>query len=178
MLAIPDDGFHVDELHIRQPTQDDMPRIAPAFRDPAVGGEAGLPPLSEAELVAFQREQLPAMQESGFLNPFLICEGGTILGGTTLHHLDEGRLRIEIGYWLLPEARGRGVASRAVRRLADHVFSRGLVRLEAVVRPPNEASIRVLERLGFEREGCLRQLLRYGEGRSDAYLYCLLNDVS
>lgn len=176
VLAIPEEGFRVDELHIRPPTSADMPLIAPAFRDPAVGGEAGLPPLSESELITFQREQLPALRASGFLNPFLIVADGSILGGTTLHHFDEGRMRIEVGYWLLPHARGRGVATRAVRCLADHVFARGVVRLEAVVRTPNDASIRVLERLGFEREGLLRQLLRYGNARADAYLYCLLND--
>jgi [ribosomal protein S5]-alanine N-acetyltransferase len=63
-----------------------------------------------------------------------------------------------------------------VRTLADHVFARGVIRLEAVVRPENAPSIAVLERLGFSREGCLRQLLRYGDARADAYLYCLLND--
>jgi [ribosomal protein S5]-alanine N-acetyltransferase len=176
LLAIPADGFRVDELHIRPPRLDDIAAIAPAFLDPAVGGEAGLPPLSEAELRAFTVEQLPAMQESGYLNPFVILADGELIGGTTLHHFDEGRMRVEIGYWLFAHARGRGVAARAVRTLADHVFARGVIRLEAVVRPENAPSIAVLERLGFSREGCLRQLLRYGDARADAYLYCLLND--
>ena len=58
--------------------------------------------------------------------------------------------------------------------LADHVHANGVARLEAVVRPENERSIRVLERLGFTREGTLRQLLRYRGGRADAYIYSLL----
>ena len=43
------------------------------------------------------------MQASGFLQPFVILEGtGKIAGGITLHHYDEQRSRVEVGYWLLP----------------------------------------------------------------------------
>jgi RimJ/RimL family protein N-acetyltransferase len=174
-LTFPRGGFRVDELLIRSPVLEDVAAIAPAFLDPDVGGEAGLPPLTDAELRAFMQHELPAMRASGFLNPFLILEGsGEIAGGITLHHYDEQRSRIEVGYWLLPAGRGRGIATRAVRTLADHVHSNGVARLEAVVRPENERSIRVLERLGFTREGTLRQLLRYRGGRADAYIYSLL----
>ena len=174
-LPFPRGGFRVDELLIRSPVLDDVASIGPAFLDPDVGGEAGLPPLTEAELRAFMQHELPAMQTSGFLNPFVILEGsGKVAGGITLHHYDDQRSRIEVGYWLLPAGRGRGIATRAVRTLADHVHSHGILRLEAVVRPENERSIRVLERLGFTREGTLRQLLRYRGGRADAYIYSLL----
>jgi RimJ/RimL family protein N-acetyltransferase len=161
-LPFPRGGFRVDELLIRPPVLDDVAEIAPAFLDPDVGGEAGLPPLTEQELRAF-------------LNPFVILEGGgSVVGGITLHHFDEQRSRVEVGYWLLTAGRGRGIATRAVRTLADHVHGNGVLRLEAVVRPENERSIRVLERLGFTREGRLRQFLRYREGRADAFIYSLL----
>src|SRR4029079_5220257 len=154
---------------------DDVTAIAPAFLDPDVGGEAGLPPLSDAELRAFMKHQLPAMQASGFLNPFVIlADRGTIVGGITLHHYDEQRSRVEVGYWLRSAGRRLGLATRAVPTLPAHVHSHGILRLEAVVRPENERSIRVLERLGFTREGTLRQLLRYREGRADAHIYSLL----
>ena len=42
---------------------------------------------------------------------------GEILGGGTLHHLDAERAIVEIGYWLFPHARGRGVATRVARLL-------------------------------------------------------------
>src|SRR4029079_8508937 len=100
---------------------DDVTAIAPAFLDPDVGGEAGLPPLSDAELRAFMKHQLPAMQASGFLNPFVIlADRGTIVGGITLHHYDEQRSRVEVGYWLLPAGPGCGIAQRAGRTLPDH----------------------------------------------------------
>jgi RimJ/RimL family protein N-acetyltransferase len=174
-LALPRGGFRVDELLIRSPVLDDVASIAPAFLDPDVGGEAGLPPLTDPELRAFMQRDLPGLQESGFLTPFVILEGsGTIVGGITLHHYDDQRSRIEVGYWLLPGGRGRGIATRAVRTLADHVHRNGVLRLEAVVRPENERSIKVLERLGFTREGRLRQFLRYRDGRADAFIYSLL----
>ena len=174
-LPFPRGGFRVDELLIRPPVLDDVAAIAPAFTDPDVGGEAGLPPLTDAELRSFIQRDLPPMQASGYLHPFVILEGsGRIVGGITLHHYDDQRSRVEVGYWLLPEGRGRGIATRAVRTLADHVHGNGVLRLEAVVRPENERSIRVLERLGFTREGRLRSLLRYAGGRADAFIYSLL----
>ena len=174
-IPFPRRGFRVDELLIRPPVLDDLAAIAPAFLDPDVGGEAGLPPLTEPELRAFMQNELQTMQASGFLLPFVILEGsGTIVGGITLHHYDEQRSRVEVGYWLFPAGRGRGIASRAVRTLAGHVHDNGVLRLEAVVRPENERSIRVLERLGFTREGRLRSLLRYRDGRADAFIYSLL----
>jgi RimJ/RimL family protein N-acetyltransferase len=55
----------------------------------------------------------------------------------------------DLGYWLLPEHRGQGLATRAVLRLARHAFSRdGIVRLQAVVEPWNAPSIGVLARAG------------------------------
>jgi len=174
-LPFPRGGFRVDELLIRPPVLEDVAVIAPAFTDPDVGGEAGLPPLTELELRAFMQRDLPAMQSSGYLSPFVIVDrSGAVVGGITLHHHDDQRSRIEVGYWLLPGGRGRGIATRSVRTLADHVHAHGVLRLEAVVRPENERSIRVLERLGFTREGRLRSFLRYGDGRADAFIYSLL----
>jgi RimJ/RimL family protein N-acetyltransferase len=99
---------------------------------------------------------------------------GSILGGITLRHFDPMRGVIEVGYWLFPEARGRGLATRAVRVVTREAFASGLERIEANVRIGNDASVRVLERAGFTREGVKRRLLRHGDGRVDATLFSLL----
>ena len=65
-------------------------------------------------------------------------------------------------------------ATRSVRAAADHAFANGIFRIEAHVRLGNTASERVLERLGFEREGVRRRLLRHGGERVDATLFSLL----
>ena len=65
--------------------------------------------------------------------------------------------RGEIGYELEADARGRGAATRGVGLLVDWAFRElGMRRVQALVHPDNEASMAVLERLGFEREGLLR----------------------
>jgi RimJ/RimL family protein N-acetyltransferase len=147
--------------------------IAPAFRDPEVGGEAGLPPVDTAALREMLREQLPWMRDRGLLSPYVIedTDAGRILGGANLRLFDPMRDTVELGYWLFVEARGRGVATRAVRTLVEDAHARGIARVEAHVRLGNVPSERVLERAGFEREGVKRKLLRYGGTRVDATLF-------
>jgi RimJ/RimL family protein N-acetyltransferase len=171
------DLVRVDELLLRGPEEDDLAEIAPAFLDPAVGGEAGLPPLDADALRWALREQLPAMRAQGLLAPYVVADdAGRILGGITLHHLDPMRDAVEVGYWLFREARGRGVATRSVGALVEHAFDNGLCRVEAHVRVGNSASERVLERLGFEREGVRRRFLRHEGERVDATIFSRLAD--
>jgi RimJ/RimL family protein N-acetyltransferase len=176
MLPFPETGLPVDELLVRLPRLDDLGTVAPAFQDPEVGGEAGLPPLDEEGLRTFHDEEMPALAESGALLPLLICDGasGEILGGASIGHYDHMRQRVEVGYWLLRDARGRGIATRVARALAEHALANGIERVEAVVRTDNAPSQRVLERAGFTREGVLRALLRHEGGRHDAAIYSLL----
>ena len=178
MISIPPDGLRVDEIVIRLPTHADVAAIAPAFADPAVGGEAGLPPLDEAALHVFIDEELEGLLASGTMVPLLLVDAETdeVLGGGAYHHVDSQRATVEIGYWLLPGARGRGVASRAVRALAEHAFAQKLRRIHAVVRVENSASQRVLERAGFTREGVMRSYLPYAGEWRDATLFSLLSD--
>jgi RimJ/RimL family protein N-acetyltransferase len=164
------------ELLLRLPTEADIPTIAPAFRDPAVGGEAGLPPVDADTLRAMLREQLPMFRARGLLAPYVIedTEAGEILGGANLRLFDPMRDTVELGYWLFVEARGRGVATRTVRALVENSFAGGIIRVEAHVRLDNLPSIRVLERAGFEREGVKRRLLRHGGGRVDAAFFAIV----
>jgi RimJ/RimL family protein N-acetyltransferase len=174
-VRFPRDGLQCGELLLRAATVGDVPFIAPAFLDDSVGGEAGMPRLTASELRAFMDDQLAELQASGRLFPLVIIDGDAIVGGASLNNYEPFRDRVEIGYWLFPQGRGRGVATRAVRGLADHLFQVGVLRVEAVVRPENELSIRVLERAGFTREGLLRSVLRHGDGRADAILFSLLS---
>lgn len=168
----PPDGLRVDELLVREAADGDARDVAPAFGDPAVGGEAGLPPLDEAGIRSFLDREAPLLRSIGYLLPLTIVDaGGTVLGGATLTRHDPLRGRVELGYWLFPEARGRGVATRVVRALAEHAFSTGLVRVDALIRPANTASARVVERAGFQREGRLRSALRHDGRFVDADLY-------
>ncbi len=171
--------LRIDELLLRPASEDDLPVVAPAFQDPAVGPEAGIPPFDEETLRTLMREQLPGMIADGLLCPYVIVDTGTgeLLGGLTLQHFDPMRDSVEVGYWLFVEARGRGVATRAVEAAAEHAFANGIDRVEAHVRVGNVASERVLERAGFTREGVKRRFLRRGVGeKHDATLFARLAD--
>jgi ribosomal-protein-serine acetyltransferase len=178
IFSIPE-RFEIDGPFVaRQVEELDVPVIAPAFRDPGIGGENGMPPFDEAVLRAFLRERLPELRARAVLVPYVIEEtaGGSLHGGITFRHFDPMRGVIEIGYWLFARARGQGLATRSVRAAAREAFATGLWRVEANVRIGNEASERVLERAGFTREGVKRRLLRHGGGRVDATLFSLLAD--
>jgi RimJ/RimL family protein N-acetyltransferase len=178
VYSVPD-RFEIDaQFAARAVEERDVPIIAPAFQDSGVGGEAGMPSLDEDELLTILRERIPALRERGVLFPYVIEDttDGSILGGITLRHFDPMRGVIEVGYWLFANARGRGVATRAVRATAREAFASGLWRIEANVRIGNDASERVLERAGFSREGIKRRLLRHGGERVDATAWALLAD--
>lgn len=97
-----------------------------------------------------------------------------LLGAVTLHG-PEGHLA-EIGYWLAPDARGRGVATRAVRLLTRHAFDvePSLVRIGLRTLRGNDASAHVAERCGFTLEGTLRSLEPVHGALADVVVYSLL----
>ena len=78
----------------------------------------------------------------------------------------------ETGYWVIPRARGRGLAARAVRLVSGWALGdAGLARVQALVEPENEASQRVLRAAGFQSEGVLRSFLDTGGRRADAVVF-------
>lgn len=81
-------------------------------------------------------------------------------------------------YWLMPEGRGRGLATRAAPLLVAWAFcTLRLGRLAAFIEPSNQASRGVLERCGFVQEGFLRQHMTGRDGRRvDTVIYGLLPD--
>ena len=82
----------------------------------------------------------------------------------------------EPGVWILEHRRNEGLAARATRLLCVWALTAdvGIARVQATVEPWNVASQRVLEKLGFQREGLLRAYTSYGGERGDVYLYSLL----
>jgi RimJ/RimL family protein N-acetyltransferase len=92
---------------------------------------------------------------------------GAVLGSCDIRRPEpDDPDRGEIGYLLVPEARGRGAATRAMALLVGWAFRElGMRRVQALVHPDNPASMAVLERLGFQREGLLRSYRPPGEDR-------------
>jgi RimJ/RimL family protein N-acetyltransferase len=106
-----------------------------------------------------------------------IIESDMPVGSVSLTDFDHGNAMLR--YWLLPEDRGRGLATRAARLLVAWAFSTlRLGRLAAFIEPDNQASRGVLERCGFVQEGLLRQHMTGHDGnRVDTLMYGLVPDV-
>ena len=98
-----------------------------------------------------------------------------LIGSVTLFNLDFNHRRAEIGYALGRAHWGKGYMNEALMALLKYAFEvLDLHRIEADVDPRNAASIKTLERLGFQREGYLRERWQtYGEIQ-DAFFYGLL----
>ena len=102
-----------------------------------------------------------------------IVEDGRVVGAMALRTTERGTGRI--GYWCVSDERGRGIATRALRRLCRHALEElGFERLELLADPDNVASQRVAAKAGFQREGVLRSHLRPDGRRRDAVMFSLL----
>jgi RimJ/RimL family protein N-acetyltransferase len=94
---------------------------------------------------------------------------GTALGHIGVNEINRGLRLARVGYWVLPEARGRGVATRALTLAAHWAFTGlGLHRLELGHAFGHDASCRIAERCGFPYEGTLRAAMWEAE-RQDAF---------
>jgi RimJ/RimL family protein N-acetyltransferase len=89
---------------------------------------------------------------------------------------DVERFSAEIGYWLGEAFWGRGITTEALTLVTDYAFRRmSLLRLFALPFADNVASVRVLEKAGYEREGLLRSAsVKFGRPR-DQFLYACVN---
>jgi RimJ/RimL family protein N-acetyltransferase len=175
LLSMPAEGLDDGRVLLRVPTLEDVDGMLPAFTDPKTREAGNLPAFGREELVA-SLPYIPDLAASGRLLPLAaVYEAtGEVIGGGTLHHLDAERAVVEIGYWVLPHARGRGLGTRIARLLAEHAFSLGVMRVAAYVNLDNPASERVLEKAGFTREGVVRSLPKPDGRRIDKTLYSLL----
>lgn len=82
----------------------------------------------------------------------------------------------EIGYWLGEEFWGKGIATEAIKKMTDHVFSNtGIVRLFAPVFSPNKKSMHVLEKCGYMQEGILKKAIFKNGQYLDEYLFAKIN---
>ncbi|MDR7301380.1 GNAT family N-acetyltransferase [Haloactinomyces albus] len=125
-----------------------------------------------------QWNALRSLGRSGQALPFVITVDGRFAGQITVGNIVRGALRSAwIGYWVTEHVAGGGTATAAVALAVDHAFGpAGLHRLEATVRPENIASIRVLEKAGFRREGLFERYLDVAGAWRDHYVYGLTTE--
>jgi ribosomal-protein-alanine N-acetyltransferase len=134
--------------------------------------------LSRASFRRRVRHYLRDLREDiGYALFIFTASADALVGGLTLCNVRRGVTQsCTLGYWIGARYARQGYMTAAVRTVIPFVFdSLELHRLEAACLPTNTASIKLLERTGFEREGLARRYLRINGVWQDHLLYALLD---
>jgi RimJ/RimL family protein N-acetyltransferase len=159
-------------IELRPLDRDGLDLIERAARDPEIRRRW---PLELAKPSAYLTRYQDASRDCTGAALAISDVGAECSGLITIELRRSGRA--ELGYWLLPEGRGQGRATRALELVSGWALSQpGIARLQLLTAPDNLASQRVAERSGFRREGLLRSYHEIGGRREDVVLYSLLRD--
>jgi [ribosomal protein S5]-alanine N-acetyltransferase len=172
VLEAPDPPLSDGVVTLRPSDDRDLGAIERGTADPDVIRSFGRPTRAAAEVLELNRQRWV----DGVGATFAICEHLDACAGLVFVNLAAARPgNGGVGYWLLPEARGRGLATRAVRLVSQWALrDLGLARLGLYAEPWNRASQRVAERAGFHLEGTLRAYAEIDGRRADFVSYSLL----
>lgn len=178
MPFIPDDApLETPNLRLRRATPADLLALMAVNGDEIVTRHLPYAAWKTLDDAQAWFERMQAVQAAGTALQFVLLrrEDERPVGTALLFRADENSRRAEIGYVLAREYWGRGLMREALQALLEWAFGTlELHRVEAEVNPANEASWRLLERLGFQREGLLRQRWWGREGPYDVAAYGLL----
>jgi [ribosomal protein S5]-alanine N-acetyltransferase len=135
--------------------------------------ESGPPPTFAAMVRRLRTEA-----RDGRTLPFVLTYDGRLVGQLTLGGITSGSLRSAyVGYWIDRAVAGRGIMPTAVALVTDHAFGpMRLHRVEINIRPENQASRRVVEKLGFRCEGMRPRYLHIDGDWRDHLAYALTAD--
>lgn len=184
-LRTPSPPLSHDGVMLRALRGQDVPAITAACQDPGIQRWTRVPvPYREGDArgwIAAMR----AREKGGEALELAIADSrsGLLIGAIGVVDLNWRHRVGEIGYWVAPDARGRGVATTALRLLSRWALGPlGLERVELRIWDENVGSRRVAERAGFHDEGILRGSVidRLAQGaRRDVAIYGLLrSDVA
>jgi RimJ/RimL family protein N-acetyltransferase len=167
-------------LILRQFIETDLGPFMAYRNDPNVARYQGWDGITEAQAQAFICEQQAA--HPGVPGEWLQIalerrDSGELIGDCALKVDAEEPRQVEVGYTLARAHQGQGFAAEAVRCIVDYAFGElGLHRVIAITDCRNAASVGLLERLGWRREGHFLQNIWFKGAWGDEYLYALLRD--
>lgn len=154
------DRLSDERVALRPMRSDDAPAYVAAFRDdPEMGRLLGFEVDPEEEQVRARVEGQAERTAQGRGAELAIADpaSGAFHGAVILHSFDWHSRRCEVGFWIVPRARRRGLASAAVALAVDWVLSDlDFLRVEMTTTPENPAVPALARRLGFTSEGHLR----------------------
>ena len=154
-----------DGVRLRPLTTADVPRIVEGIGDPLTQHLLAFMPRDPDEATGrryLEQTTLRLAEGSTLTWGWCAGEDDRLLGVVGIYHLDGDP---EVGYWTHPEARGRGLTTRAAATAVGYAFDvLGLPRLAGYASAVNVASLAVLERIGMQRTGVQRQAVRLADG--------------
>ncbi|MEU1619433.1 GNAT family N-acetyltransferase [Streptomyces sp. NPDC005722] len=174
----PDTVLRTERLLLRPFTADDTHDTWASCADPDTQRWLPLPrPYTREAATAWCTTVSHALRASGDGIHFAVAapDGGRLLGTVGLKRTDWRARTSEVGYWVAPWARGRGIATEATRTLATWLLAdRGFHRLELRAATGNTASQRLAVKAGLRREAVLRNAGFVHEGRVDLVVFSLV----
>ncbi len=169
--------LRTERLVLSAPTADDVDAIFAACQDELIQRYTTVPSPYERSHAAGFVDLVAGWWDAGSETTWAIRSGPELAGMVGLHRLGSGTG--EIGYWMAPGHRGRGLLSEACRAVIDWGFAAdglGLARIEWRAVVGNVASARTARALGFRYEGMLRRGLSSRRGHEDGWVAGLLPD--
>jgi len=166
-----------EDLRLRPLRQDDIDDLFALQSDTRVMRYWSFPAWTRREQAAERIEKLARDRENAEFYTWAVTLDGAdrLVGTVSLFAISREHRRAEIGYALASSLWGRGIATRMLRVAIDFAFGTlDLWKLEADIDPRNEASCRLVERVGFVREGLLRERWRVAGEVTDSAMYGLL----
>jgi RimJ/RimL family protein N-acetyltransferase len=175
-LEYPDPELRSDLVHLREWGYADLPCIEAASADPRIPQGTTVPAEYTDEGGRAFIERQWSRQTSGRGLSLAIADAATgEAKGLVFLGLGPGRGHCDLGYWVVPEARRRGLGTDAVCLVSRWVLTETDVhRLAAQVVPDNTPSIGLLRSLGFSVEGRLRSWLWVEDDTVDVLQFSLL----
>ncbi|MFJ8825594.1 GNAT family N-acetyltransferase [Streptomyces sp. NPDC102467] len=166
------------ELTLRPFELSDAQTVHDAFRDPALRFWHARTMESPDEARAWVERTHEDWCKEAAAQWFVTRDAdGAPLGRMALRDMDLLEGFAEIGYWVLPEARGQGVAPRALTALTDWAVDVGFHRIEVQHSTRNEPSCRVALKAGYPLEGTRRSSALHTDGWHDMHVHVRIQDA-
>ncbi|WP_306323013.1 MULTISPECIES: GNAT family N-acetyltransferase [unclassified Streptomyces] len=164
------------ELALRAPESTDVPAVRAAFRDPDIRYWHARSMESDDEARAWIADAREGwLKESSGQWLVTRAADGEPLGRIALKDINPLDGCAEIAYWVLPTARGTGVAPRAVTALTEWATGLGFHRLDLLHSTRNEPSCRVALKSGYPLEGTRRSFALHTDGWHDMHVHTRIN---
>ena len=133
-----------------------VPGVEAMLDDPDVLRFTRVPEPVPADFASTWVARYEEARRDGKREAFAVVEDGEFLGLALAPTIDRETQTAELGYVVASAARGRGVATEALRQLTEWALAEGMLRIELLISVENPASQKVAERCGYVREGVLR----------------------